>query len=487
MEELFNLSIKKQIEGLKTKKYSCEELLNSYYTRIESINSKINCYITIEDLDSLKKDAKESDKRYLNNSALPLEGIPIAHKDIFCTEGLLTTCGSRMLNNFIPPYSSTVVENFKTAGAISLGKTNMDEFAMGSSNETSFYGDVKNPWDLECVPGGSSGGSAACVAASLASASTGTDTGGSIRQPASLCGITGIKPTYGRVSRYGMIAFASSLDQGGVLAKSAEDAALMLEIMSGYDPKDSTSLNVDVPNFALEAQNDLKDIKIGLPIEFFEKDIPQHVQNSIDEAIKVLEKLGAKFQKISLPNVDLGIAAYYVIAPAECSANLSRYDGVKFGYRCENPKDLDDLYSRTREDGFGYEVKKRILTGTYVLSAGYYDAYYLKAQKCRQLIANDFKEVFKEVDMILSPTAPDTAFKIGSKSKDPLSMYLEDIFTIPANLAGLPGISFPCGNNQGLPIGLQLIGNHLQESSILSVAQNFQLETNWHLERPNIK
>jgi aspartyl-tRNA(Asn)/glutamyl-tRNA(Gln) amidotransferase subunit A len=486
MSELHTLSLTQQISGLRKSKFSCMELIDTYIKRIEDINPSLNCFISLENKDVLYNQASESDKRYANNNPLPLDGIPIAHKDIFCTEGMLTTCGSKMLSNFIPPYSSTVVTKLKDSGVISLGKTNMDEFAMGSSNETSFYGPTKNPWNIEFVPGGSSGGSAACVAASLASAATGTDTGGSIRQPASLCGITGIKPTYGRVSRYGMIAFASSLDQGGIFAKSAEDTAYLLEMMSGHDPKDSTSLNTEVPKFSLEINNNLKNIKIGLPIEFFNQEIPIYLRKSIDETIKVLETLGASFKKVSLPNLDLGIAAYYVIAPAECSANLSRYDGVKFGYRCEDPIDLDDLYKRTREEGFGYEVKKRILTGTYALSAGYYDAYYLKAQKCRQLIANDFQEVFKEFDMILSPTAPDTAFKLGSKTKDPLSMYLEDIFTIPANLAGLPGISFPCGNNSGLPLGVQLIGNHLQESSLLKVAHNFQLETDWHLKRPII-
>ena len=486
MTELHTLTLTEQITGLSKSNFSSKELISSCFNRIKEINPKINCFITIQNEDNLKKQSVESDQRYANKCALPLDGIPIAHKDIFCTKDMLTTCGSKMLSNFIPPYSSTVVKKFDSSGAITIGKTNMDEFAMGSSNETSFFGAVKNPWNRECVPGGSSGGSAACIAASLVSASTGTDTGGSIRQPASLCGVTGIKPTYGRVSRYGMIAFASSLDQGGVFAKTAEDAALLLQIMSGHDPKDSTSLNTEVPDYSSKINNDIKGVKIGLPIELFNKDIPKYLRKSIDETVKVLKKLGAIFHEISLPNVDLGIAAYYVIAPAECSANLSRYDGVKFGYRCENPINLDDLYSRTREEGFGYEVKKRILTGTYVLSAGYYDAYYLKAQKCRQLIANDFREAFKEIDMILSPTAPNIAFKLGSKTKDPLSMYLEDIFTISANLAGLPGISFPCGIYEGLPLGAQLIGQHLKEGSLLNVAHNFQLETDWHSRIPLI-
>ena len=348
MTELHHLSLSEQIKGLNESKFSSEELIKTYFKRIQDINPKLNCFITVEDEETLKQSAKESDKRYAKQEALLLDGIPIAHKDIFCTEGMLTTCGSKMLSNFIPPYSSTVVEKFNASGAISIGKTNMDEFAMGSSNETSFYGPVKNPWNQDYVPGGSSGGSAACISASLASASTGTDTGGSIRQPASLCGVTGIKPTYGRVSRYGMIAFASSLDQGGVFANSAKDAALLLEVMSGHDPKDSTSLNLKVPNFSSEINKNLKDIKIGLPMEFFDKAIPNHVRNTIDDSIKILESLGVSFKKVSLPNIDLGIASYYIIAPAECSANLSRYDGVKYGYRCKDPLNLDDLYTRTR-------------------------------------------------------------------------------------------------------------------------------------------
>jgi len=363
----------------------------------------------------------------------------------------------------------------------------MDEFAMGSSNETSYFGVVKNPWKRNYVPGGSSGGSAACVSAGLASGATATDTGGSIRQPAALCGLTGIKPTYGRVSRYGMIAFASSLDQGGVLTKSAEDAAYLLKAMSGHDPKDSTSLNVDVPDFIEEITEDIKGLKIGLPKQFFSMDLPDYIEKSINESIKIFEKLGVEIKEVDLPHIDLSLPIYYVIAPAECSANLSRYDGVKFGYRCEDPKDLDDLYMRTREEGFGAEVKRRILIGTYALSAGYYDAYYLKAQKCRRLVADDFSKAFKSVDFILSPTAPDISFPIGDKTSDPVEMYKQDIFTIPANLAGLPGISFPCGEHQGLPLGVQLVADNLNESKLLRMAHYFQLNTDWHETWPEIE
>ena len=391
-----------------------------------------------------------------------------------------------MLHNFVSPYSSTVYEKLDAQGMVMLGKTNMDEFAMGSSNETSYFGPVKNPWNKEYVPGGSSGGSAACVAANLTPVATATDTGGSIRQPASLCGLTGIKPTYGRVSRYGMIAFASSLDQGGVLAKSAEDAALILEAMSGYDPKDSTSLNVKEIDFQTSINEPVKDLKIGLPKEFFDAELPSYLQKSIQESVDVYKSLGANIVEISLPNINLSLPIYYIIAPAECSANLSRYDGVRYGYRCKNPKDIDDLFMRTREEGFGSEVKRRILIGTYALSAGYYDAYYLKAQKCRQLVANDFAEAFKKVDVILSPTTPGTAFKSGEKTSDPVEMYLQDIFTIPANLAGLPALSIPCGEHEGLPLGLQLVGNSLQESTLLQFAQAFQSNTDWHKKLPNI-
>ena len=483
--ELHEFTLKQQLDGLRKSTFSSVELTQNYLKRIKSKDSSINSYITVTEELALKQ-ADEADDRYSKGKALTLDGIPIAHKDIFCTEGVLTTCGSKMLSNFKAPYSSTVVSKLFDQGVVMLGKTNMDEFAMGSSNETSFFGAVKNPWNLDYVPGGSSGGSAACVSARLASAATATDTGGSIRQPAALCGLTGIKPTYGRVSRYGMIAFASSLDQGGVLARTAEDAAILLANMSGHDSKDSTSLNIKVPDYPKEISNNISGLKIGLPKEFFEQEMPDYVRKSTEEAIEVYKDLGAEIEEISFPNIDLSLPVYYVLAPAECSANLSRYDGVRYGYRCEEPKNLEDLYMRTRSEGFGAEVKRRILIGTYALSAGYYDAYYLKAQKCRRLIANDFTEAFKSVDMILSPTTPGTSFKAGEKKNDPIDMYLQDIFTIPANLAGLPGISFPCGSHNGLPLGLQLVGNSLEEGKLLSAAHHFQEVTNWHKESPEI-
>ena len=483
--DFHNLSLKEQLQGLKKGSFSSTELTSHYLERIEKYDDELNSFISITAERALIQ-AQDSDKRYANNQAYGLDGIPLAHKDIFCTKDVLTTCGSKMLHNFVSPYSSTVYEKLDAQGMVMLGKTNMDEFAMGSSNETSYFGPVKNPWNKEYVPGGSSGGSAACVAANLTPVATATDTGGSIRQPASLCGLTGIKPTYGRVSRYGMIAFASSLDQGGVLAKSAEDAALILEAMSGFDPKDSTSLNVKQIDFQTNLNESIKDLNIGLPKEFFDAELPSYLQKSIEESVDVYKHLGANIVEISLPNINLSLPIYYIIAPAECSANLSRYDGVRYGYRCKNPKDIDDLFMRTREEGFGSEVKRRILIGTYALSAGYYDAYYLKAQKCRQLVANDFAEAFKKVDVILSPTTPGTAFKSGEKTSDPVEMYLQDIFTIPANLAGLPALSIPCGEHEGLPLGLQLVGNSLQESTLLQFAQAFQSNTDWHKKLPNI-
>ena len=483
--DFHNLSLKEQLQGLKKGSFSSTELTSHYLERIEKYDDELNSFISITAERALIQ-AQNSDERYANNQAYGLDGIPLAHKDIFCTKDVLTTCGSKMLHNFVSPYSSTVYEKLDAQGMVMLGKTNMDEFAMGSSNETSYFGPVKNPWNKEYVPGGSSGGSAACVAANLTPVATATDTGGSIRQPASLCGLTGIKPTYGRVSRYGMIAFASSLDQGGVLAKSAEDAALILEAMSGYDPKDSTSLNVKHIDFQTNLNESIKNLNIGLPKEFFDAELPPYLQKSIQESVDVYKHLGANIVEISLPNINLSLPIYYIIAPAECSANLSRYDGVRYGYRCKNPKDIDDLFMRTREEGFGSEVKRRILIGTYALSAGYYDAYYLKAQKCRQLVANDFTEAFKKVDVILSPTTPGTAFKSGEKTSDPVEMYLQDIFTIPANLAGLPAISIPCGEHKGLPLGLQLVGNSLQESTLLQFAQAFQSNTDCHKKFPNI-
>lgn len=468
---------------LSAKKVSSVELTKHFIDRIHHLDKKLNSFITVTEEYALQS-ARQADELRAQGKAGPLTGIPIAQKDIFCTDGIKTTCGSRMLDNFIAPYDATVVKNLKAAGTIMLGKTNMDEFAMGSSNETSYYGPVKNPWNLEYVPGGSSGGSAAAVAAHLAPAATGTDTGGSIRQPAALCGLTGLKPTYGRVSRYGMIAFASSLDQGGPIAKTVEDCALLLNAMAGFDEHDSTSINQPVPDYTSGLNDSIKGIRIGLPKEYFSGGLSNEVAAVIQTAIKEYEKLGAIIEEISLPHTALSVAAYYVIAPAECSSNLARYDGVRYGYRCKDPVDLQDLYKRSRSEGFGSEVKRRIMVGTYVLSAGYYDAYYLKAQKIRRLIRDDFVEAFKKVDVILSPTAPTPAFKIGEKTADPISMYLSDIYTIAVNLAGLPGISVPAGFVNNLPIGMQLIGNLFGEAKLLNIAHQYQQATDWHKRIP---
>ena len=470
-------------KDLANKKMSSVELTQHYLKRIQKYNSELNTFITVTEEHALAQ-AKIADQHIAVGKAQPLTGIPVAQKDIFCTQGVKTSCGSKMLDNFIAPYDATVIEKFHQAGAVLLGKTNMDEFAMGSSNETSFYGCVKNPWNKNFVPGGSSGGSAATVAAGLAPAATGTDTGGSIRQPSALCGVSGIKPTYGRVSRFGMIAFASSLDQAGVMAKSAEDLALLLNVIAGYDPKDSTCMNKAVPDYFKTLNDNIKNLTIGLPKEYFAEGLNKEVEKLIQEAIKMYQKLGAKIQEISLPNSKLSVPAYYVIAPAEASSNLARYDGVRYGYRCKNPKNLKDLYVRSRSEGFGDEVKRRIMIGTYALSAGYYDAYYLKAQKIRRLISDDFKKAFSTVDVILSPTSPTPAFKIGEKTNDPVSMYLNDIYTIAVNLAGLPGLSIPAGFVQGLPIGLQIIGNYFNESKLLNVAHKYQCETDWHKKMP---
>lgn len=469
--------------ALAAKKISSVELTEHYLNRIKQFNVQLNSYITVTS-DFALKQAREADDRRAKDQATPLTGLPIAQKDIFCTDGIKTSCGSKMLDNFIAPYDSTVVKNLNKAGMILLGKTNMDEFAMGSSNENSFYGPVKNPWDLAYVSGGSSGGSAAAVAARLAPIATGTDTGGSIRQPASFCGITGLKPTYGRVSRYGMIAFASSLDQGGLMAASAEDIAMVLNAMAGFDEMDSTSVNEPVPDYTKTLNNDLTGLKIGLPEEYFGEGLDPAIATAIDSAIKQFEKLGATIHKIHLPNTKHAVPVYYVVAPAECSSNLSRYDGVRFGYRCDNPKDLLDMYCRSRGEGFGAEVKRRILTGTYALSAGYYDAYYLKAQKIRRLIRDDFVQAFEKVDVIIGPTSPTVAFKIGEKAADPISMYLSDIYTIAVNLAGIPGLSLPIGFHKGLPMGMQLIGNYFNEGKLLNVAHRYQQETDWHLKIP---
>ena len=480
---MHNKTIAELSAALQKGEVSRVELTQHFIDRIEKLDTDINAFITVTPEMALES-AKAADARIKAGNAGPLTGVPMAHKDIFCTSGVRTSCGSRMLDNFVAPYDATVVEKFKQAGTVVLGKTNMDEFAMGSSNETSFYGPVKNPWDLERVPGGSSGGSAAAVAARLAPGVTGTDTGGSIRQPAALCGITGLKPTYGRVSRWGMIAFASSLDQGGPMARTAEDCALMLGAMAGFDPKDSTSIDRPVDDYVSGLGNDLKGLKIGLPKEYFGEGLEPAVAQVIEAAIDEYKKLGAEVVEISLPNTHLAVPAYYVVAPAECSSNLARFDGVRYGYRCENPKDLYDLYTRSRGEGFGSEVKRRIMVGTYALSAGYYDAYYLKAQKIRRLISNDFTEAFKQVDVIMGPASPTTAFKVGEKADDPVTMYLSDIYTIAVNLAGLPGMSVPAGDVGGLPVGLQIIGNYFDEARLLNVAHKFQQATDWHQRAP---
>lgn len=476
-------SIAELAAGLAAKKFSSVELTQTLLKRIAQVDEKLNCFVTLTPEIALAQ-AKAADARIQAGTAAPLTGIPIAQKDIFCTQGVLTTCGSKMLANFTAPYDATVVSNMQQAGMVMLGKTNMDEFAMGSSNETSHFGPVRNPWNTDFVPGGSSGGSAAAVAARLVPAATATDTGGSIRQPAALCGISGIKPSYGRVSRWGMIAFASSLDQGGPMARTAEDLALLLNIMAGHDPKDSTSINEPVPDYTSTLNDSLKGLKIGLPKEYLSADLDNSIAQALQAAIKELEKLGAELVEISLPHTNLSVPAYYVIAPAECSSNLARFDGVRYGFRCENPKDLEDLYKRSRGEGFGSEVKRRIMIGTYALSAGYYDAYYLKAQKIRQLISQDFHDAFKQVDVIIGPTSPTPAFPLGSKVDDPISMYLSDIYTIATNLAGLPGISIPGGFVNKLPIGIQLIGSYFAEAKLLNIAHQYQKATDWHLQTP---
>jgi len=468
---------------LQSGEVSSTELTGHFLSRIKQYDASLNSFITLAE-DQAMAQAAEADKVLKNGGAGPLTGIPIAHKDIFCTRGIKTSCGSRMLDNFISPYDATVVSKFKQAGVVTLGKTNMDEFAMGSSNETSYYGPVKNPWNINMVPGGSSGGSAAAVASRLAPAATGTDTGGSIRQPASLCGITGLKPTYGLVSRYGMIAFASSLDQGGPMAQTAEDCALMLNVMAGFDEKDSTSLEKEIPDYRDTLDRSIEGLRIGLPKEYFDEGLDDNVRTVIQAALDQYRDMGAELIEIELPNSALSVPVYYVVAPAECSANLSRFDGVRYGYRCEEPKDLFDLYTRSRGEGFGAEVKRRIMVGTYALSAGYYDAYYLKAQQLRHLISDDFKEAFKQVDVIMGPASPSPAFNIGEKAEDPISMYLSDIYTIAVNLAGLPGMSVPAGFVDGKPIGLQIIGNYFEESRLLNVAHEYQQQTSWHRQMP---
>jgi len=484
---MHNKSVAELSRELESGKISSVELTHEFLDRIKAEDRQYNSFITVTE-DQALADAKTADEQRAAGKASVWTGVPFAHKDIFCTNGVATTCGSKMLANFVPPYDATVTANFRAAGAVCLGKTNMDEFAMGSSNESSFFGAVTNPWGLgngeKRVPGGSSGGSAAAIAARLVPAATATDTGGSIRQPAALCGVTGLKPTYGRVSRYGMIAFASSLDQGGTMARTAEDNALMLNVMAGFDPKDSTCVDRAVPDYTATLNEPLKGLRIGLPKEYFSDQLSPAMEQQVRNAVKEYEKLGATVKEVSLPHAKLAIAAYYVIAPAEASANLSRFDGVRYGYRCDNPKDLNDLYTRTRAEGFGGEVKRRILVGTYALSAGYFDAYYLKAQKVRRLIQQDFVNAFNEVDVLMSPVTPSPAFVQGEKTSDPVTMYLEDVFTIAVNLAGVPAMSVPAGFVDGLPVGLQIIGNYFEEARLLNAAHQYQQVTDWHQKLP---
>ncbi|SES64710.1 aspartyl/glutamyl-tRNA(Asn/Gln) amidotransferase subunit A [Nitrosomonas marina] len=483
---MLNDSLKQLSRRLADKQVSSVELTTEYLERIQRLNPEYNAFITV-DADKSLQQAHAADQKIAVGDAGPLTGIPVAQKDIFCTQGWLTTCGSRMLSNFVSPYDAGVIERFNAAGAVNIGKTNMDEFAMGSSNENSYYGPVRNPWDISAVPGGSSGGSACAVAARMAPAATGTDTGGSIRQPAAFCGISGIKPTYGTVSRYGMIAFASSLDQGGPMARSAEDLALMLNVMTGFDARDSTSLQRDAEDYTRDLENPLSGLRIGLPKEYFAEGMHGDVARAIESALDEYRKLGAETLEVSLPNSPLSIPVYYVLAPAEASSNLSRFDGVRYGYRAESYQDLADMYRKTRADGFGAEVKRRILIGTYVLSHGYYDAYYIQAQKVRRLIAQDFKHAFAQCDVIMGPTAPSVAFDIGEKSSDPVQMYLSDIYTSAASLAGLPGMSIPVGfGEKNRPVGLHIIGNYFTESRMLNVAHQYQRATDWHLKMPDL-
>ena len=480
---MFDKTLAELAQGLERGDYSSTELTQAYLQRIKALDGQYNSFITVTEEQALAQ-ARAADEARASGNAGALCGLPIAHKDLFCTQGVRTSSASKMLDNFVSPYDATIVSRLKNAGSVMLGKLNMDEFAMGSSNESSFYGAVRNPWDTDRVPGGSSGGSAAAVAARLTPAATGSDTGGSIRQPAALCGITGIKPTYGRVSRYGMIAFASSLDQAGPMAQTAEDCAMILNAMAGFDPLDSTSAERDTEDYTAALNQPLAGLKIGLPKEYFSAALDAGVAEQVHNAVAEFEKLGATVKEVSLPNTELCIPAYYILAPAEASSNLSRFDGVRYGYRCDNPVDLEDLYKRSRGEGFGTEVKRRIMVGTYALSAGYYDAYYRKAQQIRRMIQQDFVNVLNEVDVIMGPTTPKTAFKLGEKSSDPVSMYMEDIFTLSLNLAGLPGISVPCGQSNGLPVGLQIIGNYFAESKLLNVAHQFQQATDWHKQIP---
>ncbi len=480
---LHQLTLAEVARGLADKQFSAQELATALLARIQQLDPQLNSFITITEEIALAQ-AKAADERRAKGETGALLGAPIAHKDLFCTQGVRTSCGSKILDAFVSPYDATVVERLADAGTVSLGKLNMDEFAMGSANESSHYGPVKNPWDTSRVPGGSSGGSAAAVAARLIPAATGTDTGGSIRQPAALTNLTGIKPTYGRVSRWGMIAYASSLDQGGPLARTAEDCALMLGAMAGFDPKDSTCVDQPVDDYLAALAKPLTGLRIGLPKEYFGAGLDSRIADAVMKVVEQLKQLGAVVKEISLPNMQHAIPAYYVIAPAEASSNLSRFDGVRYGYRCENPQNLEDLYKRSRAEGFGAEVKNRIMVGTYALSAGYYDAYYLKAQKIRRLIKNDFINAFADVDVILGPTTPNPAWKLGEKNNDPVAQYLEDIYTITANLAGIPGLSMPAGFVDGLPVGVQLLAPYFQEGRLLNVAHQYQLVSDWHKQAP---
>jgi len=482
--DMHQLTLAEIARALADKQFSAEELTRSLLTRIGQLDPQLNSFITLTEEQAIAQ-AKAADARRASGETGALLGAPIGHKDLFCTQGIRTSCGSKILDNFRAPYDATVVERLAAAGAVSLGKLNMDEFAMGSANESSYYGAVKNPWDLSRVPGGSSGGSAAAVAARLLPAATGSDTGGSIRQPAALTNLTGLKPTYGRVSRWGMIAYASSLDQGGPLARTAEDCALMLGAMAGFDPKDSTSVDQPLDDYLAALDKPLAGLRVGLPKEYFGDGLDAKIGTAVMAAVEELKKLGATITDISLPNMQHAIPSYYVIAPAEASSNLSRFDGVRFGYRCEKPVDLTDLYKRSRAEGFGDEVRRRIMVGTYALSAGYYDAYYLKAQKIRRLIKNDFVSAFQEVDVILGPTTPNLAWKLGEKNNDPVSAYLEDIYTITANLAGIPGLSMPAGFIDGLPVGVQLLAPYFQEGRLLNVAHQYQQVTEWHKQAPS--
>jgi aspartyl-tRNA(Asn)/glutamyl-tRNA(Gln) amidotransferase subunit A len=469
---------------LRARQVSSVEATRHYLDRIARLAGPLNAFITVDEEKSLAQ-ARAADERIARGDAGPLTGVPVAHKDLFCARGWRTTCGSRMLEDFVAPYDAHVVEQLDRAGAVLLGKTNMDEFAMGSSNENSYFGPVRNPWDAAAVPGGSSGGSAAAVAARLAPAATGTDTGGSIRQPASFTGISGLKPTYGRVSRYGMVAFASSLDQGGPLAQTAEDLAVMLRAMAGFDARDSTSVERPNDDYVAHLGRGVKGLRLGVPREYFTQDLANDVAAPIREAIAELEKLGARAVEVSLPNQHLAVPVYYVIAPAEASSNLSRYDGVRYGYRAPEYADLADMYAKTRAQGFGAEVKRRILIGTYVLSHGYYDAYYLQAQRLRRIIADDFARAFEACDLIVGPAAPSVAFDLGARTQDPVQMYLDDLYTIPINLAGLPGMSIPCGfGARGRPVGLQVVGNYWDEARMLALGHAFQQATDWHTRVP---